>query len=86
MVAVFGVTNAFAKWEKVYDLTATYACHVTKSGNILLSDYQYMDYSGGIYISEDQGASGLKPMFRIFVTANLLKLKAMCLPEVKVVL
>ena len=60
LVAVFGATSASAKWEKVYDLTSTYACHVTKSGNILLSDYQYMDYSGGIYISEDNGQTWTK--------------------------
>ena len=73
MVAVFGVTNAFAKWEKVHDLTATYACHVTKSGNILLSDYQYMDYSGGIYISEDQGATWTKTNVQDFCYSQFIE-------------
>lgn len=52
--------NANAKWEKVYDLPASYACFVTKSGNLLMSDYQFIDYSGGIYISEDNGQTWTK--------------------------
>lgn len=52
--------TAEAKWEKVHDLAATYACYVTKSGNILLSDYQFNDRSGGIYISEDSGQTWIK--------------------------
>lgn len=52
--------NASAKWEQVYELTSTYACHVSKSGNLIVSDYQYVDYSGGIYISEDNGETWTK--------------------------
>ena len=60
LVLVCTNLNSIAKWEKIHDLTSAYACYVTKNGNLLMSDYQYIDYSGGIYISEDGGQTWTK--------------------------
>lgn len=46
--------QAQAQWEMVRQCNAAYAVHVTKSGNLLLSDYLF-DMTGGIYLSTDQG-------------------------------
>ena len=54
--AALCVTSASARWTQVKDLPASYAAYITQSGNMLLSDYQF-DYSGGINISSDNGAT-----------------------------
>lgn len=46
--------QAQAQWEMVRQCNAAYAVHVTKSGNLLLSDYLF-DNNGGIYLSTDEG-------------------------------
>ena len=58
-IAVLCVTNASAQWTQIKDLPASYAAYVTENGNLLLSDYQF-DYSGGINISTDKGATWTK--------------------------
>ena len=58
-IAALCVTNASAQWTQVKDLPAAYAAYITESGNLLLSDYQF-DYSGGILVSTDKGASWTK--------------------------
>ena len=55
LVSMF-VSTASAQWEKVKTLDAAYAGFITKSGNMLLSDYQF-DGSGGIYLSTDKGTT-----------------------------
>ena len=58
-IAAVSITNASAQWTQVKDLPASYAAFKTESGNLLLSDYQF-DYSGGINISTDNGATWTK--------------------------
>lgn len=55
----FSFCYAHAQWKMVKQHDATYATYVTKSGKILLSDFQ-PDKSGGIYISEDEGETWKK--------------------------
>ncbi len=58
LVSICGTANA-AQWEQIKSLEVPYCAFVTKSGNLLLADYQY-DGSGGIYISEDKGETWTK--------------------------
>lgn len=45
-----------ARWEQIKECPATYTFYITKGGRMLLSDYLY-DGNGGIYTSDDNGAS-----------------------------
>ena len=56
---LFVFTDSYADWKLVKQLDATYATFVTKSGNLLLSDFR-IDKDGGIYISKDEGKSWVK--------------------------
>lgn len=55
--------KTYAQWQKVQFLDAAYAGYVTKSGNLLMSDYQFYG-DGGIYYSEDNGASWIKALIK----------------------
>ncbi len=48
--------NVQAEWKLLKECTAAYGMHITKSGNMLLSDYLF-DQTGGIYVSTDGGNS-----------------------------
>lgn len=48
------ISNVHAQWQKVKFLDAAYAGFVTKSGNLIISDYLF-EGGGGIYLSEDGG-------------------------------
>ncbi|MBQ8226700.1 MAG: T9SS type A sorting domain-containing protein [Bacteroidaceae bacterium] len=48
-----------ASWEQIYKLPATNAFHIARNGNLIMADYQF-DLTGGIYISEDKGATWTK--------------------------
>ncbi len=65
--------NANAKWELLTNVPSAYAAHVTKSGNLLLADYRFDDYSGGIYISEDGGETWTKTDVEDHCYANFLE-------------
>lgn len=43
-------------WELIYEHTATNAFYITENGNMLLADLLF-DYTGGIFISTDNGGS-----------------------------
>ena len=49
-------TPAKAEWELMHEQNATYTFHITKDGTMLLSDFLW-EMNGGIYISEDHGAT-----------------------------
>ena len=51
--------QAFAKWEQIRALPASYIVFVAPNGNLIMSDFQY-DYSGGLYYSEDKGETWIK--------------------------
>lgn len=57
-ISVF-VSKSYAQWEFVKYQDAAYAGFVTKSGNLILSDFTF-DNTGGIYISEDGGTTWTK--------------------------
>lgn len=59
LLMVCPMANAEAKWELFKQLDATHSVHITKSGVMLLSDYNY-DRKGGIYYSTDKGATWTK--------------------------
>ena len=67
-------------WEKVYDLRATNAFHITNSGNLLLADYLF-EMNGGIYVSTDKGQirHGRKLLYKITSTTTLLRMINMSL-------
>lgn len=54
---LFVFTDSYADWKLVKQLDATYATFVTKSGNLLLSDFR-IEKDRGIYISKDEGKAG----------------------------
>lgn len=61
-IGIMTCSGVFAQevaWEQIYKLPATNAFHVAKNGNLLLADYQF-DLSGGLYVSEDKGATWKK--------------------------
>lgn len=49
-----------AQWEKIQALPAAYCVFVAPNGNLISSDFQYTEYSGGIYYSEDKGETWIK--------------------------
>lgn len=51
--------NVHAQWEQVKSLEAAHSGCITKSGNILLSDFLF-NGNGGIYVSSDNGESWQK--------------------------
>lgn len=53
---LFGTPSAKAQWEPVILHHGVWGIHVTPTGNILYSDYQF-DGSGGIYTSFDGGTT-----------------------------
>lgn len=53
-------------WEKVYDLRATNAFHITNSGNLLLADYLF-EMNGGIYVSTDKGQTWEKTAVQDYI-------------------
>lgn len=59
LFVLFVFTDSYADWKLVKQLDATYATFVTKSGNLLLSDFR-IEKDGGIYISKDEGKSWIK--------------------------
>lgn len=59
LLLFFVSINSYADWELVKQLDATYATFVTKSGNILLSDFR-IERDGGIYISTNEGDTWTK--------------------------
>lgn len=65
--------NANAKWELLNNVPATCASHVTESGNLLMADFRFDDNSGGIYISEDGGATWTKTDVADHCYANFLE-------------
>lgn len=54
---------AFADWELLHELSATYTFHVTEEGLMLMTDL-LEDGQGGIYYSEDKGATWQKSSAR----------------------
>lgn len=61
-VSVF-LVNVHAQWKKVKALDAALCGHVTKNGNLLISDSKSNGF-GGIYYSEDDGETWQKPMLK----------------------
>lgn len=59
LLLFFVSINSYADWKLVKQLDATYATFVTKSGNILLSDFR-IERDGGIYISTNEGDTWTK--------------------------
>lgn len=60
LMCVFALSaNAQSGWEMVKELPATNAFHIAKNGNLILADFQY-DFTGGIYVSTDKGATWTK--------------------------
>ncbi len=59
IVLLAGCFEANAKWEMLRSQRAPYCMHITPEGNILVADYLF-DETGGIYLSEDQGATWVK--------------------------
>lgn len=53
-------SQAASKWELSFDLPSAHAVFATSHGNIVASDFDYLDYNGGIYISEDNGETWSK--------------------------
>lgn len=53
-------SQAASKWELSFDLPSAHAVFATSNGNIVASDFDYLDYDGGIYISEDNGDTWTK--------------------------
>ncbi len=51
--------QASAQWEKIQALPAAQCIMVAPNGNLISSDFQF-DYSGGIYYSQDKGATWIK--------------------------
>ncbi len=51
--------EANAKWEMLYQLRSPYCMHIAPNGNMLVADYLF-DETGGIYLSEDGGATWTK--------------------------
>ncbi len=51
--------NAQKGWEMIKELPTANAFHIAKNGNFILADFQF-DFSGGLYVSNDQGASWFK--------------------------
>ena len=54
-------SSVYAQWQRVQFFDAAYSGYVTKSGNLLVSDYQFYG-DGGIFISEDGGHSWEKTL------------------------
>lgn len=49
-----------AKWEMVYELNAAYGFFITKDGTMLISNYDSYFDDGGIFVSDDNGATWTK--------------------------
>lgn len=64
--------QAFAKWEQIRHLPATYDVFVAPNGNLIMSDLQY-DYSGGLYYSEDKGATWTKADVEDFAYGTIIQ-------------
>lgn len=57
----FASTSSFAaEWELVHELNAAYGLYVTKDGTMLMSNYDFYFEDGGIFVSDDQGATWTK--------------------------
>lgn len=72
LLLFFVSINSYADWEQVKQLDATYATFVTKSGNILLSDFR-IERDGGIYISTNEEIRGQRQTQKTIITISLLK-------------
>lgn len=57
------VSRVSAQWQLLKQQDACYSGMVTKSGNLLLSDFAF-DGTGGIYLSEDNGENWIKPIVK----------------------
>ena len=58
-VSLLFAVPAQADWEMLREQNATYTFHITQDGTMLLSDFLW-EMNGGIYISEDHGATWKK--------------------------
>ncbi len=68
-VALLSTQTAQADWEQVYSLPTTYAHFITSEGLHLMSDYRD-NRDGGIYYSDDSGATWTKTAVRDYWFSN----------------
>lgn len=70
-MVVAATAGAQKGWEQLYHLPTANAMHIANGGNFLMADYTF-DMTGGLYVSEDKGATWTKTnapdyAFNIFV-------------------
>ncbi len=57
---ISSTTLVAQQWEQIQMLPAAQNVFVAPNGNLISSDFQYIDYNGGIYYSTDKGDSWIK--------------------------
>lgn len=61
IASLLGTATMHAQsWEQIQKLPSAQNIFVAPNGNLISSDFQYIDYSGGIYYSTDKGDSWIK--------------------------
>ncbi len=73
LIVATATQQAWAKWERIQDLTAAYCVFVAPNGNLISSDFLFDDYSGGIYYSEDKGETWHKSDAEDHLYSNMIQ-------------
>lgn len=71
---IFSAVQTYAaEWELLHEQSAAYGFFITQEGVMLLSDYDDMSTSGGIFYSEDNGLSWEKSNAKDFYYSKFLE-------------